>query len=98
MRLTLSCAALLLLSGCVNLFPKPAGTAADEAKLCKGDALASFAGRPGTAETGAAILKASGASVLQWVPAGTMVTMDFRANRVRIYLDASGKVERASCG
>ena len=97
MRLLLPCAALLL-GGCVNLFTRPPAVPVGEAKLCMGDALPSFAGQPGTAATGAAILKASGASVLQWVPAGTMVTMEFRANRVRIYLDASGKVERASCG
>ena len=29
---------------------------------------------------------------------GMMVTMDFRADRLTVYLDAANRVERASCG
>lgn len=36
----------------------------------------------------------SPATHAQIVPPGTMVTRDYRTNRVRIYVDAAGKVER----
>ena len=49
-------------------------------------------------ELGAEIVRASGAKRLQWVAAGMMVTMDFREDRVRVYLDAQNRVQRASCG
>lgn len=76
----------------------PATPSAGGAALCVNAPLARFAGRPGTSETGAEILAASGARELRWVPDGTMVTMDFRAERVTVHLDRANRVERAVCG
>ena len=36
--------------------------------------------------------------MLRWVPNGSVVTMEFSADRVTIYLDANNKIERVSCG
>ncbi len=69
----------------------PAGT-------CRGDALASFVGQPYNAALGARMLSASKANELRPVAKGMMVTMDFRGDRLTVYLDAAGRVERASCG
>jgi hypothetical protein len=44
------------------------------------------------------MLAASGAKTLQWVAAGMMVTMDYREDRVRAYLDEQNRVQRVSCG
>lgn len=44
------------------------------------------------------MIAVSGARTLQWVAAGSMVTMDFRADRVRVYLDEQNRVQRVSCG
>ena len=44
------------------------------------------------------ILAASGARTIRWVPKGTVVTMEFSAERVTVLLDGDNKVERASCG
>ena len=57
-----------------------------------------FTGRPATADLGREVLRASGSRTLQWVPAGTMVTMDFREERVRIWLDERNRVQRVNCG
>lgn len=65
---------------------------------CKADALASFAGQKATAEVGAAMMKASGARTLRWVPPRTAVTMDFRADRLTVSYDDAMVIERASCG
>jgi hypothetical protein len=43
-------------------------------------------------------MRKSGARVLRWVPKGAIITMEFSADRVTIYLDANNKVERVSCG
>jgi len=44
------------------------------------------------------MLRASGATKIRWVPKGTMVTMDYREDRLTVYLDAARRIERASCG
>jgi hypothetical protein len=57
-----------------------------------------FIGQPGTAETGAAILRVSNAAQLRWAPVGYMITMDFSADRVTVWLDEHRKVSKVSCG
>jgi hypothetical protein len=65
---------------------------------CNSPALDQFTGQPASTELGARMLKASGARVIRWVPKGSMITMEFRADRVTVLLDGNNKVERASCG
>jgi peptidase inhibitor I78 family protein len=66
--------------------------------ICDSDALAQFSGQPASQDLGERMLTASGARVLRWVPRGGVVTMDFRGDRITVQLDASNRVERASCG
>ena len=42
--------------------------------------------------------RVSGARILQWVGHGMMVTMEFSPDRLRVYLTADNRVERANCG
>jgi hypothetical protein len=65
---------------------------------CKDEGLSSFVGRDATGEVGSELLKQSGANALRWVPNGSVVTMEFSADRVTAYLDANKKIERVSCG
>lgn len=69
-----------------------------EGAICTGDGLGQFVGKTATQELGARILETSGAQKLRWVAHGMMVTMDYRADRVTVYLDPDNKVERLSCG
>jgi hypothetical protein len=71
--------------------PAPSGT-------CSNDGLNAFTGREATSDVGAEIMHMSGANILRWVPNGSVITMEFRADRVTIYLDANNKVERVNCG
>lgn len=90
----------LLLAGCATAgpgVPQPAAASA-QGGICRNTALAQFAGQAETGELGTRILRASGAKTLQWVPAGTMVTMDFWEDRVRVALDERNRVQRVSCG
>ena len=65
---------------------------------CRDEGLSSFVGREATAETGAEILRQSGARTLRWIPPGAAVTMDLRADRVNVRLDAQNRIESVSCG
>lgn len=65
---------------------------------CSNDGLERFTGQAATAELAAEMLRLSGAKTLQWIPQGTMVTMEFRSDRLRVSLDAGNRVERARCG
>jgi hypothetical protein len=57
-----------------------------------------FIGQVGTAESGAAIRRATNAAVLRWAPPGYMMTMDFRADRVTVRLDEGYKITKINCG
>ena len=65
---------------------------------CKIGGTDRFIGQPGTSATGAAILRASNAAVLRWAPPGYMLTMDYREDRVTIYLGSDSKITKISCG
>ena len=68
------------------------------AYTCRPEGLARFAGQPATQQLGAEMQRVSGARILQWVGHGMMVTMDFSPERLRVFLTADNRVERASCG
>lgn len=67
-------------------------------QTCNADGLDDLVGKPGTAELGADALKRSGAKRLRWIQPGTMVTMDFRRDRLNIHLDDHNIVTRVNCG
>jgi hypothetical protein len=93
-------AALPLVAACATPVPGspyPDTSSADRF-VCRNTMLEQFKGRPATAELGTEIIRASGSKTLQWIPAGTMVTMEFREGRVRIWLDEQNRVQRANCG
>lgn len=94
MKLALLLPSLLLAACATTADP----VVAEPADTCRGDALASFVGQPYNAALGARMLKASKASKLRPVAKGMMVTMDFRGDRLTVYLDAANRVERANCG
>ncbi len=44
------------------------------------------------------MIEASGAGAFRWAPHNGAVTMDFRPDRLTVWLDANNRVERANCG
>ena len=91
----------LALAACATTQPDPLivppADGAEAAATCRADKLASVTGQPRSATLATQILAATGARTIRWVEPGTMVTMDFREDRVTVYLDAAGRVERAAC-
>ena len=65
---------------------------------CDTSKTSGFIGKPGTQAVGAAIKDVTNAAVLRWAPPGYMLTMDFREDRVTIWLDTERKITKISCG
>jgi hypothetical protein len=65
---------------------------------CRAAGIDKFIGKPGTSATGAAIKRTTRAAVLRWAPPGYMLTMDYREDRVTVYLGDDRKVTKISCG
>ena len=86
----------LALSACATTAPPPAGPAGPG--ICRPDGLAQFTGQPASEQLGADIQRVSGARTLRWVAHGMAVTMEYRADRVTVWLTADNRVERANCG
>jgi hypothetical protein len=64
---------------------------------CDAKATDGFIGRTGSAN-GAAIKRATKAAVLRWAPPNTMLTMDYREDRVTVWLDENKKITKVRCG
>ncbi len=65
---------------------------------CRDEAVADFVGRTANADSGAAMLKASGAKTLRWGGPGIAMTMDFRPDRLTVAYDEAMVVTSARCG
>lgn len=65
---------------------------------CNHKALARFIGQQATAESGAALLEASGAKTLRWGGPGMAMTMDFRPDRLTVSYDDAMLITSARCG
>lgn len=82
--------------------PKPAEqqpvTRKPVERLCDASQLQEHIGHIASANSGAILLKLSGARVLRWVPPRTAVTMDYRPDRLTVSYDDNYVIERISCG
>ena len=65
---------------------------------CSTAATDKFIGHAGTSRNGRAIKRASRAAVLRWAPPGYMLTMDYREDRVTVYLGPDRRITKINCG
>jgi 23S rRNA G2445 N2-methylase RlmL len=65
---------------------------------CKNEALSRFVGREATPALVTEMRQASGAKTVRLVRPGMMITMDFRNDRLTVWVDAGNRVTRANCG
>jgi hypothetical protein len=89
-----------LLAAC-STAPAPADTpvhGVTPGHKCESAGMDQFIGQVGHSETGAAIKDASHAAVLRWAPPGVMLTMDFREDRVTVWLDSANTITKVRCG
>jgi hypothetical protein len=90
--------AAVALGACSTAPAQPPAHGETPGHQCQPTGLERFAGQSATAETGAEILRISDAAVLRWVQPGQMVTMEYRADRVTVWLAAGNRIDRVSCG
>ncbi len=58
----------------------------------------SHIGHTATAESGAVLLRITGARQLRWAPPGGALTMDFRADRLTVGYDRNMAITTIACG
>lgn len=86
----------LLLGACAATSTPP--TVGGSGHVCKAEGLDDLIGKPGSSDLAAEALKRSGAATLRWIQPGTMVTMDFRQDRLDIHLDNDNAITKFTCG
>jgi len=65
---------------------------------CVEGAADSFVGKVRSDATGRAIQAASKAAILRWAPPNVMLTMDYRADRITVWLDEANTITKLRCG
>lgn len=87
-----------LLAACSTVPAQPVAHGDTPGHVCTADGAQQFIGQARSDQIGAEIERVSSASVLRWAPPGVMLTMDYRADRVTVWLDPSGKITQIKCG
>jgi hypothetical protein len=102
-RIAIAAAGNLALAACSTQAapPPPADTTpvhgVTPGHNCDNTNIQQFVGQQRSAALEAEMLKVSNAAFVRWAPFGTMVTMEFRSDRLTVFLDANDRVERISC-
>ena len=93
--------ALPLLAACASTAPDagedPPLRPAPEGQ-CDTDNVQDRLGAQATEETGRALLAATGARSLRWIPPNSAITMDYREDRLNVEYDDSFTITRLYCG
>ena len=66
--------------------------------VCNATKAKKLIGQKRSAGAEALALRLSGAGSVRWIPIGTMVTMDYRPDRLNLRLDRKGRILSMSCG
>jgi hypothetical protein len=62
------------------------------------EGISQFIGQKKTRAIEAAVKRATHAAVLRWAPPGVMLTMDYREDRVTVWLDPADTITQIKCG
>jgi hypothetical protein len=87
-----------LLGACSAVPAEPVVHGRTPGHTCNSAGTDKFIGQSGTAETGAAIQRATNAAVLRWAPPGVMLTMDYREDRVTVRVGPDRRITQIRCG
>ncbi|MEO7411278.1 MAG: I78 family peptidase inhibitor [Sphingomicrobium sp.] len=88
---------LLLLAPLAVACTSMASPTVAPADACSPEALARYTGLAANDALAERMKRETGKTALRLVKPGTAVTMDYREDRLTVYLDAANKVERVSC-
>lgn len=101
-RLAMAGATLMTLA-CTTVPPtgpveEPITVHGGEEGSCDASRAQTLIGRAASSEVGAEAQRLTGGRGIRWIQPGQAVTMDFRADRINIELDARNRVTRITCG
>ena len=91
-------AALLASAACTPVEMRdetPAAAPVESA--CNADALGDLVGKRASDARADVMQTRSGARTLRWIAPNTATTKDFRVDRLNVYVDAKGRIERFTC-
>jgi len=74
---------------------KPAAPPASAA--CNAGSLGDLVGKRASDARADMMQARSGARTLRWIAPDSAMTMDFRADRLNVYVDSKGRIERFTC-
>jgi len=89
-------AALFVTAACAA--PAAGGSAPGFEARCDAANAQSLVGRPATAELAAEAQRLSSAGAVRWLRPGQVITMEYRADRLNIEIDAQNQVVAIRCG
>ena len=91
--------AALPLAACAAATPPPDENppAHDIKGTCQREPSQRFVGQKATGELGRAMVAATGATILRWIPPRTAVTMDFNPSRLTVSYDDDYVITTVSC-
>jgi hypothetical protein len=97
MRLAAGAVLMMVMTGCVT--PVGAEPMAERGGgHCDAAPAKVVVGKAKSKALGARAMRLSGATAIRWIGPDSMVTMDFREDRLNLHLDKSNKVVRVRCG
>jgi hypothetical protein len=88
----------MLLAACSTAPADPPVHGVTPGHKCREEGTAQYVGQARSDAVGANIKRASNSAVLRWAPPGVMLTMDFREDRVTVWLDPANKITKIHCG
>ncbi|KQN12090.1 I78 family peptidase inhibitor [Sphingomonas aurantiaca] len=91
-------AALLASAACTPVEMRgEAPAAAPTEAACNADSLGDLVGKRASDARADVMQTRSGARTLRWIAPNTATTKDFRVDRLNVYVDAKGRIERFTC-
>ena len=88
----------LALVGCTQDRPAATPAPVGEAQACNVDKLQGYVGQPATPELLDKVRRESHSATARRITPEMRVTMEFRADRVNIWVGLKGEAERINCG
>jgi len=86
-----------LAAACTSIAPPTDVPIAPPGDACSPASLARYTGLATDDALAARMKRETGKTTLRWMRPGMAVTMDYREDRLTVYLDSANRVERASC-
>ena len=88
--------AMLTLAACTPAAPR--GPEVEAGVKCDATALGDLVGKAADSALGLEALKRSGGRAIRWLRPDSMMTMDYRVDRLNVKIDAANRVTGFTCG